>query len=263
MYVFYSDGFFGYGEPGDFRYFSFFHFLPLLILLATIIATYHKQDALRKWKYEERARYIYAFIMMIVEMSYFWRLLYIGDETGQNSLLIKLPLQVCQWSLISCIFMILSKNQKLFDICFYVCLIFGTAACLTPTVIVRTGPTYYRYYQFFLEHELPIYAIFYMAFVHDMRPRYKGLYMTILLLIIMAFVCVYVNNRVPGANFMYLAGFNEGAIAGDNIINYLPKGQYTRMILLTIITASLFNILYFLWMKTIGRKYKDDNQLIG
>ena len=253
MYIFYSDGFFGYGEAGDFRYFSFFHFLPLLILMAAIVITYFKQDSLRNWKYEEKARYIYAFIMMIVEMSYFWRLLYIGDETGQNSLLIKLPLQVCQWSLICCIFMILSKNQKLFDICFYVCLVFGTAACLTPTVIVRTGPGYYRYYQFFLEHELPIYAVFYMAFVDGMRPRYKGLYMTIFLLILMAFLCIYVNNRVDGANFMYLAGFKEGAVAGDNIINYLPKGQYTRMMLLTLITLTLFNILYFVWMKTIGK----------
>ena len=122
--------------------------------------------------------------MMIVEMSYFWRLLYVGDELGQNSLLIKLPLQVCQWSLISCIFMILSKNQKLFDICFYVCLILGSAACLTPTVIIRTGPRYYRYYQFFLEHELPIYSVFYMMFVHRLRPTYKGLYCVIITIMI-------------------------------------------------------------------------------
>ena len=253
MYEFYSQGFFGYGEPGDFKYFSLAHFIPLIILIIAIVITYMKKDILRKWKYENRARYIYAFIMMIVEMSYFWRLLYVGDELGSYSLLIKLPLQVCQWSLIACVFMILSKNQKLFDFCFFVCLVFGSAACLTPTVIVRTGPTYYRYYQFFLEHEMPIYAVFYMAFVHKMKPIYKDLYLTIFVLLLFAFLCVYVNNRIPGANFMYLAGYQDGIVAGDNIINHLPKGQYIRMALLTLITTTLFNIHYFLWTKITSK----------
>ena len=249
MYTFNSDGFFGYGEVGDFKYFSFWHFLPIVLLIIAIILTYKNRIKIRNWKYEERFRYILAFTMMIVEMSYFWRLLYVGDELGQNSLLIKLPLQVCQWSLISCIFMILSKNQKLFDICFYVCLILGTAACLTPTVIVRTGPTYYRYYQFFLEHELPICSVFYMMFVHKLKPTYKGLYFVIGLLFILALLCIYVNNHIDGANYMYLAGYKEGVDAGDNIINYLPKNQYVRMLTLTVIVTTLFNLLYFVWSK--------------
>ena len=61
MYTFYSDGFFGYGEPGDFKYFSFWHFLPIFLLIVTIIFTYKKQDSIRKWKHEERFRYIFAF----------------------------------------------------------------------------------------------------------------------------------------------------------------------------------------------------------
>ena len=253
MYEFSSKGFFGYGDEDDFRYFSIPHFIPLLLLILAIIITYLNRDLIREWEHEETSRYVYAFIMMIVEMSYFWRLLYVGDETGQNSLMIKLPLQVCQWSLIAAIFMVLSKNQILFDFCFYNSLVFGLAACLTPTVIVRTGPGYYRYYQFFLEHELPIYAVFYMAFVHGLRPKYEDLYLTIFVLILFALLCIYVNNRVPKANFMYLAGFKEEAVAGDNPINHLPKGQYTRMALLTLITIILFNILYFLWTFTIGR----------
>ena len=253
MYEFFSGGFFGYGEPGDFKYFSVAHFIPLILLGIAIVVTYYKQDSIRKWKYEEKFRYFLSFIMLIVEMSYFWRLLYVGDETGSNSLLIKLPLQVCQWSLIAAVYMVINKNQKLFDFCFFVCLIFGSAACLTPTVIVRTGPRYYRYYQFFLEHGLPIYSVFYMAFVHKLKPQYKNLYVTIGVLIALAFLCVYVNNHVEGANFMYLAGFEEGAVAGDNLINHLPKGQYTRMACLTGITLVLFNIHYYLWMKVMNK----------
>ena len=247
MYGFGSEGFFGYGEIGDFKYFSFWHFLPLILLAISIIYTYIRQDRIRNWKYEERFRYILSFVMMMVEMSYFWRLLYVGDETGQNSLMIKLPLQLCQWGLIACAYMILNKNKKLFNFCFYVSLIFGSAACLTPTVILKTGPTYYRYYQFFLEHELPIYAVFYMIFIHKMRPSYKDLYLTMFALTLFAFLCIYVNNKVPDANFLYLAGFKEGVVAGDNPINHLPKGQYPRMMALELITIILFNIHYYLW----------------
>ena len=259
MYTFYSDGFFGYGEPGDFKYFSFWHFLPIFLLIIAIIYTYKKQDNIRKWKHEERFRYIFAFIMMIVEMSFFWRLLYVGDELGNYSLLVKLPLQVCQWSLIASIFMLMSKNKQLFNICFYVCLIFGTSALLTPTVIIRTGPTYYRYYQFFLEHEMPIYAVFYMIFIHGFRPTYKSMYYILGILILLALFCVYVNNHIDGANYMYLAGYKEGVDAGDNIINYLPKNQYLRILSLLAIVVPLFNILYFVFTKIFKKIDKKEN----
>jgi hypothetical integral membrane protein (TIGR02206 family) len=255
MYEFYSTGFFGYGESGDFRYFSIAHFVPIILLIIAIFATYKYQEKLRNWKYEERARYIYAFIMMIVEMSYFWRLLYVGDEITHSSLMLKLPLQVCQWSLITSIFMVMTKNQKLFNICFYVCLVFGTAALITPTVIVMAGPRYYRYYQFFLEHEMPIFAVFYMAIIHKLKPEYKGMYEAAGCMLLLAAICIYANNRIEGANYMYLAGYSDGAVAGNNIINYLPKGQYVRLLILALIGITLFHIIYFLW-KTISTKLK-------
>ena len=37
---FYKNGFFGYGEVGDFKTFSFWHFLPIILLIAAIILTY-------------------------------------------------------------------------------------------------------------------------------------------------------------------------------------------------------------------------------
>ena len=37
---FFSEGFFGYGEKGNFKYFSFWHFLPIILLIAGIILTY-------------------------------------------------------------------------------------------------------------------------------------------------------------------------------------------------------------------------------
>ena len=100
---------------------------------------------------------------------------------------------------------------------------------------------------------MPIYAVFYMMFIHKIRPTYKSLYTTLGILILFAFFCVYVNNHIDGANYMYLAGYKEGIEAGDNIINYLPKNQYARIASLIAIVYPLFNIIYFIFSKLFKR----------
>ena len=143
---FFKEGFFGYGEKGDFQYYSIEHFIPLIFMAACIFLLYRYRDALREWKHEENFRFIFAFVMLLAEMSYFWRLLYVGSSNPEEqTLLDKLPLQVCEWTCITAIFMITKKSRALYQICFYVCLTVGIFPLLTPTVITTTGPTYYRY----------------------------------------------------------------------------------------------------------------------
>ena len=50
----------------------------------------------------------------MVEMSYYWRLLYVGSSNPEeHNLMDKLPLQVCQWSAILSVFM-LSKRKMIY-----------------------------------------------------------------------------------------------------------------------------------------------------
>ena len=249
MYQFYSEGFFGYGDPGDFRYFTLPHVLPILLLIAAIVLVYRFRERLREWKWEGRFRYVLAFVMLLAEMSYFWRLLYVGDETGMHSLMIKLPLQICQWGLICAVFMVMSRNDVLFSINYYCTLIFSTVALLMPTVIMRTGPGYYRYYQFWLEHELPIFATFYMMYVHGKRPQYRHIWTTLGLLAVLAAFCAVANARIPGANFMYLAGNPENGVAGDNLSSLLPRSQPIRAAVYAAAAVVLFHLDYLLWKK--------------
>ena len=55
---FFCDGFFGYGEKGDFQYFSFWHFLPILILITGIILTYIFREKIANSKHEKAFRFI-------------------------------------------------------------------------------------------------------------------------------------------------------------------------------------------------------------
>ena len=71
---FFKDGFFGYTEKGDFKYYSIAHFVPLILMIAAICLVWRYRDRLRNWKHEENLRFWLAFVMLLAEMSYFWRL---------------------------------------------------------------------------------------------------------------------------------------------------------------------------------------------
>ena len=254
MYTFFDEGFFGYGEPGDFQYYSFWHFLPIFLLICGIVLLYKKKDALREWKWEGRFRFIMAFVMLLVEMSFFWRLLYVGDELGIHNLMTKLPLQVCQWALFACVFMVMSKNDTLFGICFFLSITLGLIPLLMPTVITRTGPTYYRYYQFWLEHELPIFMTYYMIFVHGKRPKYKDIWVTQGCLVLLSIPCVIANSRIPGANYMYMNGESQGGAVGGNIAQWFPESQRVRYIAFFFIVLLMFHLSYWIYTRIRDRK---------
>ena len=163
--------FFGQGETVEFTNFSFAHFAPILMMVAVILLTFRFKDTLRTCKQEENIRHVLAFVMIICEMSYFWRL--VGVPALKPNPVDHLPITVCGWSVIFCSYMLVGKKQTLFDIAYF-WLFSGTIfALITPTVITYTGPTRYRYYQFWLEHTLGYVAIFYMINVHNMRPTVK------------------------------------------------------------------------------------------
>lgn len=243
---FFSEGFFGYGEKGNFKYYSIAHFIPLILLALSIFLIYRYRDTFRSWKHEETFRFWFAFVMLMAEMSYFWRLLYVGSsDPTEKTLLDKLPLQVCEWTCIFAIFMITKKSKLLYQICFYVCLTIGLFPLLTPSVITTTGPTYYRYYQYWLEHILPIIAVFYMTFVHGFKPSLKGIipataFMSAL--VTMALIC---NFNIENANYLYLAtGTTDG---GGSVMDFLIKiapNVWGRLALLAGVVLAMFFIAY-------------------
>lgn len=217
---FFKDGFFGYGEKGNFTNFSLAHIIPILLFSAAVFLIWRFRASFRAWKHEDKFRFIWAAVMLFVEMSYFWRLLYVGSaDQGQiNSLLDKLPLQVCEWTCIFCSFMMMRKKDNwLFQICFYVCLTAGTCAAIIPnTVISTTGPLYYRYYQFWLEHLLPTLGAIYMALVHGFRPKIKGIFISAGFLGTLGVICIICNNVFSehNARYMYFDLFKNVPILG-------------------------------------------------
>lgn len=237
---FFSEGFFGYSNKQDFFMGSIWHILPIGLMIFVIVLIYKYRKEIKNFKYETSVRYILAFVMLIVEMSFFWRLLYVGSQGQYDTMLTFLPFQMCQWGLIICIFTIISKNKKLFSINYFITLLFAGIALIYPMVITNTGPGYYRYYQFWLEHILPIICVFYLMFVHDMKPDYKGIYCTIIVTLPLAAVAIIANGQIEGARYLYLT----------LDVPFLPKDQIIRALILQILAIGIYHLMYLPFYKT-------------
>lgn len=250
---FYKNGFFGYGEVGDFKTFSFWHFLPIILLIAAIILTYIYREKIRNFKHEPTIRLCLGIFLLIIEMSYYWRVLYVGTEGYGNNLLYKLPFQVCEWTCIFASLMLLTGNKHFFDIDVVVCLTIGIFPLFMPVVISHTGPLYYRYYQFWFEHIGPIYAVFYMIFVKGYKYDIKKIYKPYIFLSILAIIAIILNNNIEDAGYLYLT---KGSI-GNSFEKMLPDNQYLRALVYFFIVSAIFGIEYLIFY-LIRRKNKKE-----
>ena len=243
---FFQEGFFGYGEPGDFSYWSVAHFAPLAVLALVIFLIWHFRARLRVWKHEETLRFLMAFVMMLLDMSYYWRVLYVGSaDPSQTTLLLELPLHVCGWTCIAAIFMIAKKSPLLYQFCFYTCLTFGIFPLLTPSVITTTGPGYYRYYQFWLEHMLPIIAVMYLTFVHGFRPKRKGIAVAWGILSVLLILSLICNYKIEGANYLFLAaGTADGGGSLMDVLIRIAPALWMRILVLAAVGTALFFAVY-------------------
>ena len=234
--------FFGVGTEIEFTNFSLAHFIPILVAAGVIYLIYRCRDRLQGWRHEQAIRYTLAFALIICEMSYFWRL--VGVPELNPNPVDHLPITVCGWAVIFCSYMVVGKSQTLFDISYF-WLFSGTVfALITPTVISYTGPTRYRYYQFWAEHTLGYVAIFYMIFVHKMRPNLKSILKSYIALAVLAVIAYFANRMIgPGANYLFMAKPEDT----PSILDILPPNFALRLLIMMAAVTLLFGISYLPW----------------
>ncbi len=235
------DYFFGAGTEIEFTNFTFAHFAPILVAILLILTTYQFRDRISGWKHEYVFRYILAFALIISEMSYYWRLIGV-PELGPNPV-DHLPIAVCGWAVILGSYMVIGKSQSLFDICYFWLFSGSLFALITPTVISYTGPTRYRYYQFWAEHTLGYIAIFYMIFVHKMRPTWKSMIKSYIALAIMAVIAYFTNQMLPGANYLFMARPEST----PSVLDILPPNFVLRVCVMAGVVTLMYFLAYLPW----------------
>ena len=233
--------FFGAGNEQEFALFTLAHILPIVWMVAMILLLHRFREPIRKWKHEGYLRYILAFGLICAEMSYYWRLVAIpalGPNPVEN-----LPIGVCTWALIFCSYMVIGKSQTLFDIAYFWLLSGSVFALLTPTPLTYTGPTRFRYYQFWAAHTLPFIAVFYMIFIHGMRPNRKSILKAYIGLFILAVIAYWANTMIPGANYLFLAKPE----AAPSVLDILPPNFFLRTFIIAAVITLLFGVAYLPW----------------
>ncbi len=234
--------FFGQGEEIEFQNFTLAHFLPILFAAALIYLIYRFRKNIADCKFESKFRYILAFMLIISEMSYYWRLVGL-PELGPNPL-DHLPITVCGWAVVMCSYMLIGKSQTLFDICYFWLLSGSIFALITPTVISYTGPTRFRYYQFWAEHLLGYIAVFYMIFVHKMRPNIRSFVKAYVAMAVLAVIAFNANRMLgPGANYLFMAAPEST----PSVLDILPPNFALRIVIMAGVISLMFFLSYLPW----------------
>lgn len=242
--------FFGAGSEPEFSLFTPAHFVPVLAMLFAIWWIRKKQDAIRDSRHEVKIRYILAFALVIADMAYYWRLAAAPWLSGGP--VDSLPLGVCGWAAIFCSFMLVGKCQSLFDISYFWLLSGSVFALLTPTPLTYTGPTRFRYYQFWADHTLGYVAIFYMIFVHKMRPTVRSAVKSYAALVAMCVVAYWVNSMIPGANYLFLARPE----AAPSVLDILPPNFFLRTAIMAMVVTAMYGLAYLPWYLQDRKKVK-------
>lgn len=234
--------FFGAGTEPEFSNFTLAHFAPILITVVLILLVFRYRNRLGGWKHEKTIRYILAFALIFSEMSYYWRL--VGIPSLNPNPVDHLPITVCGWAVVFCSYMLVGKCQTLFDISYFWLFSGSIFALITPTVITYTGPTRFRYYQFWMEHTLGYIAVFYMIFVHKMRPTVKSAIKSYVLLAVLAAVAYFANRIIgPGANYLFMARPEDT----PSILDILPPNFALRLLVMASAVTLLFAVSYLPW----------------
>ena len=233
--------FFGAGTEVEFSLFTPAHFAPVLLALAVILLIRRHRNALANWKYKENLRYVLCFALLISDMAYYWRL--VGVPALQPGPVENLPIGVCGWAAIFCGVMVIGKSQKLFDIAYFWLLSGSLFALLPPPPLTYTGPTRFRYYQFWAEHTLGYIAIFYMIFVHGLRPNFRSMVRSYVSLLALTAFAYWVNQLLPGANHLYMARPE----AAPSVLDILPPNFALRITIMAAVITALFFVAYLPW----------------
>ncbi len=234
--------FFGRGQAVEFTNFTLAHFLPIIFLIGILFCLHRYGDRIRGWKHERAIAFTLAFVAIISEMAYYWRL--VGMPALGPNPIDHLPVTVCGWAVIFCSYLVVTKNQTLFDISYFWLLAGTVFALITPTVITYTGPTRFRYYQFWVEHMIGYIIIFYMIFVHRMRPTLRSALKSYGALAILAVVAYATNSMLgPGANYLFMAKPEDT----PSVLDILPPNFFLRILIMAAVITLLFGLAYLPW----------------
>ncbi len=172
--------------------------MTLLLLLAADILLIH---LLRKSGRDSRKAFRLgaAFLLLFLEIAeQYW-----FAATGSWKISSSLPLHLCRIGSFLTALMLLTRSYRLYEIAYFWALAGAVNALLTPAISVYGFP-HFRFFKFFLSHNLLVLAPVYMTLAEGYRPTLASLGRVAVITHLYAGVAALVNFRL-GSNYLYLS----------------------------------------------------------
>jgi len=173
------------------------HLLQIFITGLVIFLIIRYKDQIRVSKHEKLMRYCVGSILLAIQLSYYIWKASVGTLTFVNTL----PLGVCTINMFVSVYIIFSKDERVFNIIYF----WGLGAILSvlfPDILF--GPDRYRYYQFFYAHMMFLWIYMYMIFVYGYRPGLKDFRNSALLLFVVAVGIALPLSLIFDYNYMFM-----------------------------------------------------------
>lgn len=214
--------------------FSIHHLIYVLCGFCSILLILRYAKKIREYDKEYIVKRIVAVLLIILEIAY-----HVHNWTFPR---LSIPLHMCSFATFMAIYLLLTDNQKIFKYLFFLGVLGGSVALITP---LSYGYSYlnFRYYHFIFLHCLIISVPLYYYKAYNYRVTYRELWRVFKAIILMA-VVIYLINRT----FMYFgieANYWYITVIPENVSTFFKI--YPLYIVLYILTVfGTMNFLYFL-----------------
>ena len=227
------------------------HLIPAAVILLACIALLLCRKCFSADRSKKNFRYVFAAFIALQQTS-----IYIYyTVSGEWSLEVTLPLQLCDISLFLTIAVLLTKRQVLSELLYYWGVGGATQAILTPDIGPYTFP-HFVFYQFFVSHAVILLTCIYMISVEGFRPSKWSVPRAFLITNLYALIIFPVNMLTKG-NYLFLSRKPEGGTLLDLL------GPWPWYILsLEAVALLLFTLLYLPFIPG-GRRTRGTEAGIG
>ncbi|WP_026574191.1 YwaF family protein [Bacillus sp. UNC438CL73TsuS30] len=223
----------------SFHLFSLQHLVTVGIIFLLCILLFVIRKELKK----RIVRFSLAVLLVVSDVSYHLWLI----KEHAWSIRRDLPLHLSDLVVILAVVMLLLRSDKLFQFMYFAALGSSIQAILTPSLDRFSFP-HFRYIEFFVSHGGVVLACLFMVAAFHYLPTISSMWITILLVNLYA-LCIFVLNKLLGANYLYIMKKPESA----SLLDYLGPWPWYLLSLELVMILSFYILYSPFWIK---RRYQ-------
>lgn len=192
------DWFWGIDYPGPpFQLLGPSHLTALgIVILINIVICFFWRNPTEAGR--RRFRYALSAVLLVNESFYhLWAL-----TTGQWSIQVHLPFHLCSILVYVTPIMLITRNYKVYEFCYFLGIGAAMQALLTPDVGTYDFP-HIRFFVAIISHASMVTAAIYMTVVERFRPTWQSMLRTLLAVNLYA-IPVFILNLLIGSNYLFI-----------------------------------------------------------